>query len=174
MARENSITLRLRPTGLKNGPAARFTNGIAPRFMKVRLRNNTIPGTFTTARPPRRACYALAMFLLASGCTLIPPEPEPDSAAQNPAHGAETTGQDNTETGLMAGIAAMQAGETRIIGGMTIEAGQAYFAASGRLCKYITRSEPNNPGEASTQLACQDTRGWFLAPDIFTSAARGH
>jgi hypothetical protein len=133
--------------------------------MKVRLRNHNIHSPFTTPCPIKRACCALSLLLLASGCALSPPQPEPP--------GAETGEQRVTEdTGLMAQVASMQPGESRSIDGMTVESGRSFFAASGRLCKYITRSKPNNPGTASTQLACQDEHGWIFAPDIFTSAAR--
>jgi hypothetical protein len=117
------------------------------------------------------ACCALALLLLASGCVLNPPQPQgtADSKIDQVENGDRHAGQD---AGLIAVVASMQAHETSAIDGMRVESGQAFSAASGRLCKYITLSQPDNPGKATTRLACQDNHGWFFAPDIFTSAAR--
>ena len=138
--------------------------------MKARLLTHYFPCTFTTSRPINLVCCAVLLLLLASGCTLSPPQPEQRPTAQNQAESAATGGQDAE---LIALVATMQPGETSTFEGMSVESGQAFSAASGRLCKYITLGDPNNPDKTRSRLACRDSNGWFFATDIFSSEARG-
>jgi hypothetical protein len=140
--------------------------------MKARCFTHNIHRKARHAGTAALACCALSL-LLASGCALVPPQTGQNGTAENHTDSVDDsrpgTGQD---AALIALIAGMQAHETSAIDGMNVESGQPFFAASGRPCKYITLSEQNNPGKTGTRLACQDSGGWFFAPDIFTSAAR--
>jgi len=136
--------------------------------MNARLLHHYFPCTFRTLRSLNLACCTVLLLLLAGGCALTPPQPEP--LAANQTDSAEAGGQD---AGLIALVATMQPGETNTFEGLTVESDQAFSAASGRLCKYITLGDLNNPDKVRSRLACQDDHGWFFATDIFSSEARG-
>jgi len=107
-------------------------------------------------------CCVLSLLLLASGCALTPQQQVSHSEAHS------QTGNEQ-QTGLIAQVASMRAGETSSYDGVIVKSGQPYNAASGRLCKPITLTDPADTGSARSRLACKDSSGWFLATDIFIS-----
>jgi hypothetical protein len=110
------------------------------------------------------------LLLLATGCTLNPVKPDQPPTTPNQTNGTVTAGKD---AGLITLVAGMQAGEQINFDGKTVESGQYFSAASGRLCKYITLRNMDVPDNTRSRLACQDGTNWFFATDIFSSKAWG-
>jgi len=141
------------------------------KLTKESLINYKFPRMTGPVLPVSLACCLLSLLLLVTGCTLNPVQPEQPPAAQDQADSTVAGGKDAE---LIALIAGMQTGESYAIDGMTVESGQAFTAASGRLCKYITLRSMDGTGKARSRLACQDGTNWFFATDIFSSEARSN
>lgn len=104
----------------------------------------------------------MSLLLLASGCALTPQQQAPGVDAEN------QTGNEQ-QAGLTALVASMQAGESSLYDGLIVKSGQSYHAASGRVCKPITLTDPADSGNVHSELACRNSNGWFLVPNIFIS-----
>jgi hypothetical protein len=136
--------------------------------MRTSLHSHKFPRTTGPALPVSLA-YCL-LLLLATGCTLNPVKPDQPPTTPNQTNGTVTAGKD---AGLITLVAGMQAGEQINFDGKTVESGQYFSAASGRLCKYITLRNMDAPENTHSRLACQDGTNWFFATDIFSSKAWG-
>ena len=118
-----------------------------------------------------RTAGVLSLFLLVSGCALNQVQTV-QTTAQKQAIDTESTTRSG-QTGLLALVANMQAGETGNYDGMAVEAGAPFFAASGRICKHITLRDQTRAGMVHTRLACHAEHGWVFAADVFSSEPRG-
>jgi hypothetical protein len=136
--------------------------------MITSLHRHKFPRTTGPVLPVSLACCLL--LLPVTGCTLNPIQPDqpPTTPSQTDSSitGEKTAGKD---AGLITLVAGMQAGEHIDFHGKTVESGQAFSAASGRLCKYITLRNMDAPDNTYSRLACQDGSNWFFATDIFSS-----
>ncbi len=140
--------------------------------MKSSLHNQNYTCTPGSELPGNLTLYTISLLLLVTGCTLNPVQPELAPTTPNQTEGS-VTGENTAgkEADLITLVAGMQAGEHINFDGKTVESGQYFSAASGRLCKYITLRNLDAPENTRSRLACQDGANWFFAPDIFSSKA---
>ena len=139
--------------------------------MEMKGNNSNMSPAGTLRHLAARFCNSLLLLSILpviSGCVAMP-------TADSSTHSTvAVTDLSDTDTELLARIAPLQTGQRDTYNGMTLEAGQSYNAASGRLCKPITLSDTETTDTARTRLACRGSGNWFFAIDIFSSGTRGN
>lgn len=68
-------------------------------------------------------------------------------------------------------LASMKSGDRVNVGGMTIDAGETYTAASGSLCRHVMVSGGQDVAGGRRRVVCNNGQNWFFSEDVFLTGS---